>query len=99
MLRSVGGLPPHIAGMFEEAVSFQQAASGLYYVFDRRAHAVWTVDPERKVARKAVDIGGEAGRILEPYGFDVARDGTFVVGDLPRVQERVQTFDATGTWK
>jgi hypothetical protein len=99
VLRSVGGLPPHIAGMFEEAANFQQAASGLYYVFDRRGHAVWTVDPGRTLARKAVDIGGEPGRILEPYGFDVAGDGTFVVADLPRVQERVQTFDATGTWK
>jgi hypothetical protein len=99
VLRSVGGLPPHIVGMFEEPTSFQQAASGLYYVFDRRAHAVWTVDPGRTLARKAVDIGGERGRILEPYGFDIATDGTFVVADIPRIQERVQLFDATGTWK
>jgi len=99
VLRSVGGLPPHIVGLFEEPATFQQADNGLYYVFDRRAHAVWTVDPGRTVARKAVDIGGERGRILEPYGFDVAPDGTFVVTDVPRVQERVQTFDATGTWK
>src|SRR3954467_510292 len=99
VLRSVGGLPPHIVGMFEEATNFQQADSGLYYVFDRRGHAVWTVDPTRTLARKAVDIGGEPGRILEPYGFDSAPDGPFVVADVPRVQERVQTFDATGTWK
>jgi hypothetical protein len=99
VLRSVGGLPPHIVGMFEEPANFQQADNGLYYVFDRRGHAVWTVDPTRTLARKAVDIGGEPGRILEPYGFDVAPDGTFVVADVPRIQERVQTFDATGTWK
>src|SRR3954467_2826768 len=99
VLRSVGGLPPHIVGMFEEATNFQQADNGLYYVFDRRGHAVWTVDPTRTLARKAVDIGGEPGRILEPSGFAVAPDGTFVVADVPRSQERVQTFDATGTWK
>ena len=99
VLRSVGGLPPHVVGMFEEPANFQQAANGLYFVFDRRGHAVWTVDPGRTTARKAVDIGGEPGRILEPYGFDVAPDGTFVVADLPRLQERVQTFDLTGLWK
>lgn len=99
VLRSVGGLPPHIVGMFEEPANFQQASSGQYYVFDRRGHAVWTVDPARTLARKAVDIGNEAGRILEPLGFDVAPDGTFVVADVPRSYERVQTFDAAGTWK
>jgi hypothetical protein len=99
VLRSVGGLPPHIVGMFEDPTSFQQSRNGLYYVFDRRGHAVWTVDPEKTTARKAVDIGGEPGRILEPYGFDVAADGTFVVADVPRRQERVQTFDATGEFK
>jgi hypothetical protein len=99
VLRSIGGLPPHIVGMFEEPASFQQSRNGLYFVFDRRAHAVWTVDPAKTIARKAVDIGGEPGRILEPYGFDVAADGTFVVADVPRSQERVQTFDATGGFK
>ena len=99
VLRSVGGLPPHIVGMFEEPVSFQRVPSGLYYVFDRRAQVVWTIDPGRTIARKAVDIGGEPGRILQPSGFDAAADGTFVVADVPRAQERVQTFDATGTWK
>jgi hypothetical protein len=98
-LRSVGGLPPHIVGMFEEPASFQQAPNGLYYVFDRRGHSVWTIDPGRTMARKAVEIGGETGRILEPYGFDLAPDGTFVVADVPRSEDRVQIFDATGAWK
>ena len=98
-IRSLGGLPPHIVGLFEEPASFQQSASGLYYVFDRRGHAVWTVDPKRMMARKAVAIGGEQGRILEPSGFDMARDGTFVVADVPLRSDRVQLFDATGAWK
>ena len=95
----MGGLPPHIVGMFEEPASFQQAANGLYYVFDRRAHSVWTIDPARTMARKAVEIGTEQGRILQPYGFDMARDGTFVVADVPLRSDRIQLFDATGGWK
>lgn len=99
ILRSAGGLPPHIVGLFEEAVGFQQAASGLYYVFDRRGHAVYTIDPGRTMARKAVDIGAEPGRVLQPYGFDVAPDGSFVVADIPRTEDRVQLFDATGEFR
>jgi hypothetical protein len=98
-LRSVGGLPPHLVGMFQEPASYQQSTNGLYYVFDRRGHAVWTVDPTRTMARRAVEIGSEQGRILEPYGFDVARDGTFVVADVPLRSDRVQLFNATGQWK
>src|SRR5262245_10736017 len=33
ILRSAGGLPPHIVGTFEDPVDFQQAAGGTYYVF------------------------------------------------------------------
>jgi hypothetical protein len=99
LLRSIGGLPPHIVGEFEDPVAFQQAANGVYYVFDRRAHAVWTVDPARRNARKAVTIGAESGRLFDPYGFDAAPDGTFVVADVPKSEDRVQLFDQAGTWK
>ena len=99
VIRSIGGLPPRIVAAFEEPVAFQQAANGVYYVFDRRAHTVWTVDPGRTLARKAVTIGAEPGRILDPYGFDVAPDGSFVVADVPMREDRVQIFDQTGTWK
>src|SRR5437868_8456426 len=44
-LRAIGSLPPHIVGLFEEPLSFQQASTGVYYVFDRRAHSVYTIDP------------------------------------------------------
>jgi hypothetical protein len=96
VLRSVGGLPPHIVGSFENPVGFQQAASGSYYVFDRRGHAVYTVDAGRTRAQKIVEIGGEEGHIIQPTGFDVSRDGRIVVADVPRLQQRVQTFDAQG---
>ncbi|HTM04240.1 MAG TPA: hypothetical protein VL173_12090 [Vicinamibacterales bacterium] len=99
MIRSIGGLPPRIVRQFEEPAAFQQAANGMYYVFDRRAHAVWTVDPGQTLARKAVTIGAEPGRILDPYGFDVAPDGSFVVADIPKGEDRIQIFDQAGTWK
>jgi hypothetical protein len=96
VLRSVGGLPPHIVGTFEEPIDFERSAAGVYYVFDRRGHSVHTIDAGRRVSRKAVDIGQEEGRIIQPTGFDVAPDGRFVVADVPRAQQRIQTFDALG---
>jgi len=92
VLRSVGGLPAHIAGLFEEPAAFQQAANGYYFVFDRRGHAVYIVDPDRANARKVIEVGQEEGRIIQPGGFDLAADGSFVVADVPRGQERIQIF-------
>src|SRR5207342_416009 len=66
MLRSIGGLPPYIAGGFSEAVSFQQGPDGTYYVFDRRAHAVFAVNAGRTTVRTIVDIGQEDGRLIQP---------------------------------
>ena len=96
VLRSVGGLPPHIVGLFEEPLGFQQAPDGLYYVFDRRGHSVYTVDADKKAARKVVEIGQEVGRIIQPRGFDTSQTGSFVVADAPRGIERVQIFGADG---
>lgn len=96
-LQSVGGLPPHVVGGFEEAIDFEQGPDGTYYVFDRRAHAVFAVDAARTTARRIIDIGQEEGRILEPSGFDVAADGRLVVADAPRGVQRIQVFDAAGT--
>jgi len=96
MLRSIGGLPPHIAGGFTEAVGFQQGPDGTYYVFDRRAHAVFAVNEARTAVRTLVDIGQEDGRLIQPKGFDVAADGRIVVADAPRNRHRIQVFDAAG---
>jgi hypothetical protein len=96
ILRSSGSLPPHIAGLFEEPLGFQQTPGGPYYVFDRRAHTVYTVDAQKTSVRKLVEIGQEEGRILQPRGFDVRPDGSFVVADAPRGQERVQIFGPAG---
>jgi hypothetical protein len=96
VLRSVGGLPPHIVGLFEEPLGFQQTPGGPYYVFDRRGHTVYWIDSDKTAARKLVEIGQEQGRVIQPRGFDVAPDGTFVIGDAPRTAERVQIFGPGG---
>ena len=96
VLRSVGGLPPHVVGLFEEPLGFQQAANGAYYVFDRRGHSVYAVDAAKKGAVKLVDIGPESGRIIQPRGFDTSPAGPFVVADAPRGIERIQIFGDTG---
>lgn len=97
-LRAVGGLPPEICNIFREPLGIQQTASGVYYVFDRRGHAVFSVDPEARGSRKVVEIGGEGGRLLEPSAFDLAPDGTFAVADAPNGRERLQVFDFAGNW-
>ena len=97
-LGSIGGLPPETCNTFRDPVGLQQVPSGVYYVFDKRAHAVYSVDADRRTLRKVVDIGGEEGRVLEPTAFDVAPNGTFAVSDAPRGQERLQVFDPTGKW-
>jgi hypothetical protein len=96
MLRSTGSLPPHIVGGYEEAINFQQDATGTYFVFDRRGHTVHSVDATKSASRKILEIGQEDGRVIQPTGFDSAGDGRFVIADVPRAQQRVQTFDRTG---
>jgi hypothetical protein len=97
-LRSVSALPPEICNTFREPLGFQQTESGVYYVFDRRGHSVYSIDPEARGSRRVVEIGGEGGRILEPTAFDLAPDGRFVVADAPNRRERLQIFDFAGNW-
>jgi hypothetical protein len=96
IVRSIGGLPPHIAGLFEEPLAFQQTPGGPYYVFDRRGHSVYSVDSAKKSALKLVEIGQEMGRIIQPRGFDTSATGSFVVADAPRGVDRVQIFGGGG---
>ena len=95
VLRSTGGLPAHIAGSFRDPYGFQQTDSGQYFVFDRRAHAVYTIAGD--AAKKVVDIGAEAGRVIDPTAFDSdPADGSFVVTDAPLRRPRVQMFNVDG---
>jgi hypothetical protein len=93
---SIGALPPHAAGVFEEIAACQMTPAGTYLVFDRRAHAVYTFTRGADAPQKIVQIGGETGRIIRPTAFDSAPDGTFVVADAPGDQRRLQFFTQSG---
>jgi len=96
VLRSVNALAPDVVGLFREPIGFKQTANGDYYVFDRRAHAVYRVDESGRTSHQLVQIGAEDGRVIEPSAFDVAINGSFAVADSPNGRERVQLFDAAG---
>jgi hypothetical protein len=94
--RSVGGLAAHLAGTFEEISACHVAPSGEYVIFDRRAHAVYTVARGASAPNRIVQIGSEQGRIIRPSAFDSAADGSFVVADAPGDRQRLQFFLPTG---
>ena len=95
VLRSSGALPAHIAGAFETPLAFQQSDSGQYFIFDRRAHAVYTVADD--APRKIIEVGAEPGRVLDPTAFDIdPADGSFVIADAPLQQQRIQIFTHSG---
>lgn len=92
-MKSIGGIPAHIAGTFEELTACQQAPSGEYVVFDRRTHSVFAVPPAFDAGRREiVSVGVEPGRVLRPSAFDMAPDGSFAVADAPFRTPRVQVF-------
>src|SRR6185437_14699573 len=90
VLRSVDAIPASVAGRFRDPFGFERSASGQYFVFDRRSQIVWGVDAPGEAAWEIVHIGFEPGRIINPFAFAVAPDGTFAVGDAPNNQERIQ---------
>jgi hypothetical protein len=97
LLRSTGGLPAHIAGVFQTPLGFQETDDGRYFVFDRRAHAVYTIAGDGP-PRKIIEVGQEKGRVLDPSAFDIdPSDGTFVIADAPGGHQRIQTFTASGS--
>lgn len=95
--RAIGALAAHIAAAFDEIAACQTTPAGEFIVFDRRAHAVFTVPRGAEVPKKIVQIGAEPGRILMPTAFDSAPDGSFVIADTPRDLQRLQFFLPTGT--
>ena len=97
VLTPVAALPAHIAGSFQDLTSCQQAENGDYFIFDRRAHAVYVAPAGLDSARKLIEIGSEAGRVLDPTTFDLAADRTFIVADAPGGNPRVQIFLAGGS--
>jgi hypothetical protein len=96
-LRPVSALPAHVSGRFEDPTGFQQSADGDYFIFDRRSHTVFAYKPGSDALKKVIQIGAEAGRVIQPSAFDFAPDNTFVVADAPGRRERIQIFSAAGS--
>jgi hypothetical protein len=96
VVRSIDAIPAHVAGRFRDPAGFERSASGQYFVFDRRSQIVYGLDARGEDAWEIVHIGNEPGRILNPFAFAVAADGTFAVADAPQNQERVQIFSPAG---
>ena len=96
LLRSTGGLAAHVAGSFRLPLAYQQTDAGQSFVFDRRAHAVYTIAGD--VAKKVIEVGAEAGRVIDPTAFALdPADGTFVIADAPFRRQRIQVFTAGGS--
>lgn len=93
-LQPVTALPAHFAGRVGDMAACAQSADGRYFIFDRRAHAVFAAS--RDEIRRLIEIGAERGRLYQPTAFDLAGDGTFVVADAPGGRGRVQVFHLTG---
>lgn len=98
VLQATGGLPPHVVGQFRQPAAFQQTSDGRHFVFDRRGHRVYLVEPAGGEIITLVDIGPESGRILGASSFDLGPgpEPRFVVADAPGGHERVQIFDTDG---
>jgi hypothetical protein len=95
--RASGSLAAHLAAAFDEIAACHLSSSGEYLIFDRRAHAVYTIAKGAETPTRIVQIGSETGRIIRPTAFDSASDGSFVVADAPGDRQRVQFFNATGS--
>lgn len=96
VLPSIGAVPAHLAGSFNTPLAWHVLPDGSAYVFDRREHTVYRIDAARTAVTPLVQIGAEAGRLLQPSAFDSAPDGSFVVADAPRNKARIQVFHRDG---
>lgn len=96
LLKATAALPAHIAGAFELPMAYQETNAGQAFVFDRRAHAVYVIAGD--TAKKILQIGAEAGRVIDPTAFAIdPADGTFVIADAPLGGQRIQVFTASGS--
>jgi hypothetical protein len=95
-IRSIGGLPAHLAGAFDDITACHLTREGNFVLFDRRQHAVFAAEPRAATPRKIVQVGAEPGRVLRPLAFDSAPDGTFVIADSPGGRGRIQFFVYSG---
>jgi hypothetical protein len=97
-LAATAALPAHITSMFADPIGYVEASSGESIVLDRRAHAVYVVEPDRKGARKLFEIGVGKAELLAPGALSIGPNDFFAVSDAPGGRERIQYFSLRGTF-
>lgn len=95
-LKAIGGLPAHIVTQFFEPVGFAEATSGEFVVLDRRQHTVYGINARKTAVRKILQVGFEAGKVLQPAVLALSPDDIFAVADAPSGNERIQYFTLQG---
>ena len=101
ILRSTGGVPAHIAGTFRQPMAFQETDAGQRFVFDRRAHAVYTIDGD--AAKKIIQSEGDNAKQEVHNQLDelqkFAASGSTLTGLLDKARPSVwfvNTLDQAG---
>ena len=96
VLDAVDGLLPGVMSGFQEPIGFVKASSGEYLVLDRAAHTVFAIDRHQARVRKLLQVGFEAGSLLQPGVLALSRDDIFAVSDAVNALERIQYFSMDG---
>lgn len=98
VLTPVRAVPAHLAGRFQHLLACAETRDGVFVVLDRRAHTVYAIDPDRTRVRTVIEIGGEAGRVLNPAVLSLAPTDFIAVADAPGGADRVQYFGLDGVF-
>jgi len=96
ILRPVGGLSARVCDALHEPIAFVQASDGRYFLLDRRAHTIYSVDRTGTRLTKVMEAGLQKGEVLQPAVLSMAGDDAYAVTDAPFGQERIQVFSAAG---
>ncbi len=97
ILRPVGGLSARVCDSLHEPIAFVQASDGRYFLLDRRAHTIYSVDRTGTRLTKVMEAGMQKGEVLQPAVLSMAGDDAYAVTDAPFGQERIQVYNKNGS--
>jgi len=99
VLTPASSLPARFGAQLVEPIGCAQTSTGDYVILDRRAHTLYGVDAARTTMRKILQVGFEQGQVVQPGALAVSRSDVIAVSDAPAGYERIQYFDANGTFQ
>lgn len=97
VLRPAGGLSAAVCDSLHEPIGFVQATDGRYFLLDRRAHTIYSVDRTGTRLTKVMEAGMQKGEVLQPAVLSMAADDAYAVADAPFGQERIQVYNRNGS--